>query len=116
MPSKKIFTLKARCKQTGSHRFNFFGRNFINFTDIVDDCAIGFRHIGRTRKQLCQGNLFEESAFNHGWTETGSELIAKIRAQILTDDTTFDVINAVYTQVTGREISWDEGISARSIG
>lgn len=62
-----------------------------------------------------QLSLFEESAFNHGWTETGSELIAKIRAQILTDDTTFDVINAVYTQVTGREISWDEGISARSI-
>lgn len=59
--------------------------------------------------------LFEESAFNHGWTETGSELIKKIRAQILTDDTAFDVINTVYTQVTGREISWDEGISARSI-
>lgn len=65
----------------------------------------------------CESQLssFEESAFNHGWSETGSELIAKIRAQILTDDTTFDVINAVYAQVTGREISWDEGISARSI-
>ena len=59
--------------------------------------------------------LFEKSAFNHGWTETGSELIKKIRTQLLTDDTTFDVINTVYTQITGREISWDEGISARSI-
>lgn len=59
--------------------------------------------------------LFEESAATHGWTETGLELIAKIREQILSDDTAFDVINAVYKQVTGREISWDEGISARSI-
>lgn len=62
-----------------------------------------------------QLSLFEKSAFKHGWTESGSELIAKIRAQILTDDTAFDVINTVYTQITGREISWDEGISARSI-
>lgn len=59
--------------------------------------------------------LFESSASEFGWTETGEKLVARIKDSLLTDDNAFSIVNGVYKQVTGKEISWDEGISARSV-
>lgn len=67
------------------------------------------------RNKETQIELFEKSAALFNWHETGDALITKIKDTLLTDDTAFDIINNVYRQVTGKEISWDEGISARSI-
>lgn len=62
-----------------------------------------------------QLELFENSARELGWKEQGSQLTEKIKEKLLTDDNAFEIVNNVYRQITGKEISWDEGISARSI-
>lgn len=62
-----------------------------------------------------QLTLFEQCASERGWTECGESLIARIRDSLMTDEVAFDIINAAYSQINGKEISWDEGISARSI-
>ena len=67
------------------------------------------------RNKESQLGLFETSAVSVGWSEKGDRLINKIKEHLLTDDAAFEIINAVYKQVNGKDISWDEGISARSI-
>lgn len=67
------------------------------------------------RNKESQISLFEQTATQHGWTEHGTQLIARIKDSLISDDTAFEIINEVYKQVNGKEISWDEGISARSI-
>lgn len=67
------------------------------------------------RNKESQIELFEKSAASLGWAETGSQLVNKIKEKLLTDDVAFAIVNNVYRQITGKEISWDEGISARSI-
>ncbi len=59
--------------------------------------------------------LFEEAANSRGWTIKGDNLITKIRDNIMTDDTAFDIVNDVYKEINGQEIRWDEGLSASSI-
>ncbi|MGM9929319.1 MAG: hypothetical protein ACI35P_15355 [Bacillus sp. (in: firmicutes)] len=67
------------------------------------------------RNKETQIGLFEQSAATLGWNETGENLVTRIKESLLTDDIAFEIVNSVYRQVTGKEISWDEGISARSI-
>lgn len=67
------------------------------------------------RNKDSQLPLFEKSAVVRGWTETGSALVSRIKDSLLTDNAAFDIINDVYLQVTGKEICWDEGISAAAI-
>ncbi len=59
--------------------------------------------------------LFEEKAKELGWNETGNHLIEKIHDNLMTDDAAFDIVNAVYTEINGQEIRWDEGLSAANI-
>ena len=67
------------------------------------------------RNKESQIVLFEQSANQHGWFEKGTQLVSRIKDSLISDDTAFEIINDVYKQVNGKEISWDEGISARSI-
>lgn len=67
------------------------------------------------RNKESQIVLFEQSANQHGWFEKGQQLVSRIKDSLISDDTAFEIINDVYKQVNGKEISWDEGISARSI-
>lgn len=60
-------------------------------------------------------SLFEEKAKELGWSEEGNYLIEKIRSSLITDEVAFDIVNAVYTEINGQEIRWDEGISASNI-
>lgn len=59
--------------------------------------------------------LFEEKARLFGWNETGDELVNKIKNNLMTDDVAFDIVNAVYMEINGQEIRWDEGLSASNI-
>ncbi|SFC69995.1 hypothetical protein [Butyrivibrio sp. YAB3001] len=58
---------------------------------------------------------FEKAAKKHGWSENGEELLEKISSQLMVDDECFDIVNDVYSKMTGQEIRWDEGISAGAI-
>lgn len=59
--------------------------------------------------------LFEEKARKFGWNETGDNLVSKIRDNLMTDEVAFDIVNAVYMEINGQEIRWDEGLSASNI-
>ena len=59
--------------------------------------------------------LFEKKAECYKWPERGEALIKKLTGNLLTDDTAFRIVNDVYKDITGKDISWDEGISAESI-
>lgn len=59
--------------------------------------------------------LFEEKARIFGWNETEDNLVSKIRDNIMTDEVAFDIVNAVYMEINGQEIRWDEGLSASNI-
>lgn len=59
--------------------------------------------------------LFEEKAKTLGWNESGDRLIDKIRDNLMTDEVAFEIVNAVYTEINGQEIKWDEGLSASNI-
>ena len=59
--------------------------------------------------------LFEEKAHQFGWSERGESLTDKLRKTMAEDKTSFNVINAVYEEINGHEIRWDEGVSANSV-
>ena len=81
-----------------------------NLNRTVETASLFFE-----RNKDSQLELFENSARELGWKEQGSQLTEKIKEKLLTDDNAFEIVNNVYRQITGKEISWDEGISARSI-
>lgn len=60
-------------------------------------------------------SLFEKYAPKFGYPEKGSMLIQKIREQLGEDESAFNIINAVYEEINGNEIRWDEGVSASSV-
>lgn len=59
--------------------------------------------------------LFEKYASEFGFVQKGNELIEYVRATLFQEEATFNLVNAVYKDVNGVDISWDEGISANSI-
>ena len=67
------------------------------------------------RNMVTSSSLFEETAEKFGWSESGEQLRKKIRENLLTDDTAFEIVDAVYAQINGQEIRWDEGLSASNI-
>lgn len=58
---------------------------------------------------------FEKFAYEYGWHEAGENLKAKIKNEIIYDDTAFAIVNKVYENINGQEIHWDEGLSAASV-
>ncbi len=55
---------------------------------------------------------FEREADKYGWRQKGTDLLNTIKTELMTNDVAFDIVNAVYQQVNGQEIQWDEGLSA----
>lgn len=109
----KDFNLHYEILRAAQKSLRLYGLNedkLRNLNRTVETATLFFE-----RNKETQIGLFEQSAALFNWRETGDALIAKIKDTLLTDDTAFEIVNNVYRQVTGKEISWDEGISARSI-
>lgn len=85
--------------------------SFLNKISKTQETAANF--LLKTEKTSI--NLYEKYAEKYGWTEKSSELISKLRVNLLTDDEAFSIIDAVFNEVTGQNISWDSGISARAV-
>lgn len=60
-------------------------------------------------------SLFEEVSSKYNWNEKGEYLIEKLKNSLLTDEIAFEIVNEVYHEVTGKNIQWDEGLSAQSV-
>lgn len=50
-----------------------------------------------------------------GVEDQGAGKKRKIRDNLMTDEVAFDIVNAVYMEINGQEIRWDEGLSASNI-
>lgn len=59
--------------------------------------------------------IFEAAAKEIGWTEKGERLAQKIKAELLSNDEAFEIVNKAYREINGQEIRWDEGLSALTI-
>lgn len=67
------------------------------------------------RNSLTSIGIFEAAAKEIGWTEKGERLTQKIKAELLSNDEAFEIINKAYREINGQEIRWDEGLSASTI-
>lgn len=67
------------------------------------------------RNMLTSIAVFEEKAKKLGWPEKGECLIKKIHNCLMTDETAFEIVNAVYAEINGQDIRWDEGLSASNV-
>jgi hypothetical protein len=67
------------------------------------------------RNALTGSNIFEQKAQEKNWLETGETLISRLRDQLGQDDDVFAIINAVYEEISGHEIRWDEGVSGGAV-
>lgn len=77
--------------------------------------AIETAEIFFDRNSISLLSQFEEAASKRGWLSKGERLVQEIRDNLMTDDTAFEIVNEVYTEINGQEIRWDEGLSASSI-
>ena len=59
--------------------------------------------------------IFETAAKEIGWIEKGERLAQKIKAELLSNDEAFEIVNKAYREINGQEIRWDEGLSASTI-
>ena len=99
-----------RAAQRSLQLYGLSDEKLKNLNRAVETASLFF-----DRNKDSQLGLFENSAAKYGWTEKGAPLLLRIKESLLTDDDAFEIINDAYKQITGKEISWDEGISARSI-
>lgn len=61
-------------------------------------------------------DLFKKHAKEKKWRfSSDDDLVNQIKEKLMTDDDAFEVVNAVYTEINGQGIRWDEGLSASSI-
>lgn len=58
---------------------------------------------------------FENAAEKHHVSFRGEELYQFIQNELGYDDSIYDIVNEVYSDLTGHEIRWDQGISAGKI-
>ena len=109
----KDFNLHAEILKAAQRSLKLYG--------LPDDCLKTLNRALQTAETFFERNannslaIFEEKAKAKGWMEKGERLIEKIRTDLMTDDTAFEIVNAVYEEINGQEIRWDEGLSANSI-
>lgn len=67
------------------------------------------------RNAVSMKGSFESFAPVYGYNETGDALITRIRENLGEDEAAFNIVNAVYENLNGHIIRWDEGVSASAI-
>jgi len=61
-------------------------------------------------------DLFKKYASQKEWRfSSDDDLVNQIKEKLMTNDDAFEIVNAVYSEINGQEIRWDEGLSASSI-
>ena len=61
-------------------------------------------------------DLFKKYASQKEWHfSSDDDLVNQIKEKLMTNDDAFEIVNAVYSEINGQEIRWDEGLSASSI-
>ncbi len=109
----KDFNLNYELLRAAQRSLRLYGCSDDNLKKLNRAIETAFRFFERNASSLL--GLFEEKARSFGYSQTGQELVDILRLQLGEEESAFDVINAVYNEINGNEIRWDEGVSATSV-
>lgn len=109
----KDFNLNYELLKAAQRSLRLYGCSTDNLKKLNRALETAFRFFERNAVKSI--HLFEEKAKAYGYSETGENLIGRLREELGEIDTAFDVINAAYNEINGNEIRWDEGVSATAV-
>ena len=107
------FNLHYELLRSAQKSLRLYGCSDENLKKLNRALETAFRFF--ERNALSSLALFEEKAKLFGYSQTGKELIERLRAELGEEESAFNVINAVYNDVNGNDIRWDEGVSATAV-
>ncbi len=107
------FNLHYELLRSAGRSLRLYGYSDENLKKLNRAHETAFRFLERNIKVNL--GFFENKASIYGWSERGNELADKLRIYLSEDKNAFDIINAVYEDINGHEIRWDEGVSAISV-
>lgn len=96
-------------------------RKSLSLYGLDDDVLLSISSACETAKRFTERYFhkniesFELAAQNRGISHKNENLYDYIINQLGYDDTIYDIVNEVYSDITGHEIRWDQGISAGKI-
>lgn len=107
------FNLHYELLKAAQKSLKLYGCDDTNLKKLNRALETAFRFFERNAVGMLAA--FESFAPQFGYTEKGGALTEKIRRKLGEEDSAFDIINAVYEDVNGHAIRWDEGISASAV-
>lgn len=109
----KDFNLNSELLQVTQKSLKLYGvdSSFLSKISKTQETATNF--LAKTEKSSIEA--YEKYAMEKGWLDKGAALINKLKENLLTDDDAFSIVDSVFYDVTGQNISWTNGISARAI-
>lgn len=109
----KDFNLNSELLQVTQKSLKLYGvdASFLSKISKTQETATNF--LAKTEKSSIEA--YEKYAAEKGWYDKGDDLINKLKDNLLTDDDAFSIVDSVFYDVTGQNISWTNGISARAI-
>lgn len=107
------FNLNYEILKCAKKSLQFYGLN----DDILMKISSAYETAKRFNERYFHVNAkaFEIAAKKHGIKKSSEALFDYINENLGTDDAIYDVVNEVYSDITGHEIRWDQGISAGQI-
>lgn len=109
----KDFNLNSELLKVTQKSLKLYGidDSFLSKISKTQETAVNFL----TKTENTSIDLYEKYAAEKGWSEKETELVNRLRENLLTDDDAFSIVDSVYNDITGQNISWTNGISAREI-
>lgn len=107
------FNLHYELLKAAQKSLKLYGCDATNLKKLNRAIETAFRFFERNAENM--QSAFESFASSFGYHEKGKALIEKLRAKLGEDENAFNIINAVYEDLNGHAIRWDEGISATAV-
>lgn len=107
------FNLHYELLKSAQKSLKLYGCDDTNLKKLNRAIETAFRFFERNAESML--GAFEAFAPKFGYLEKGSALSEKLRQTLGEDEAAFNIINAVYEDLNGHAIRWDEGISASAI-
>jgi len=107
------FNLHYELLKAAQKSLKLYGCDDTNLKKLNRAIETAFRFF--ERNAINMQSSFESFAPSFGYSEKGAALIEKLRRNLGEDEAAFNIINAVYEDLNGHAIRWDEGISATAV-
>lgn len=107
------FNLHYELLRAAQKSLKLYGCDDSNLKKLNRAIETAFRFFERNAESMA--SEFEAFAPQYGYTDKGARLIERIRSNLGEDEAAFNIINAVYENLNGHAIRWDEGVSATAV-